>query len=61
MWKRLHTGAEFSAFASQRFSVLWLCGSVRYLLSLTQWKQSEQEQNGAGVNHLTPTMQCQHL
>lgn len=38
-------------------SVLWLCGSVRYLLSLTQWKRSELQQNGVRVNHPSPTMQ----
>lgn len=51
-------------FFLTRTEVLWLSGSVRYLLSLTQWKQRGLKQNGGGVNHLSPTMHhpniCKH-
>lgn len=48
---------NLTPFLRKDTSVLCLSGSVRYLLSLTQWKQREQEQNGGGVNHLPPIMQ----
>lgn len=51
-------------FSLTRTEVLWLSGSVRYLLSLTQWKRRELKQNGGPVNHLSPRMQlpniCKH-
>lgn len=55
---------NLTLFLHTHRSVLWLSGSVRYLLSLTQWKRRELKQNGGRVNHLSPIMHlpniCKH-